>query len=154
MQLSGSLLKEKFHAVPGREGGSQVMAHRARRLLDDARKAIAATEKRIRSHPYLEALEARAVRKKKLALFAGQQRHIIESDLRSVALIVSRAESQDARDFLTGMLQGERSALTALGAFGHDDDLVVTDELADIFEADRSFPYGVAVMGGNRIDKV
>jgi len=93
------------------------MAHRARQLLDDARKAIAATEQRIRRHPYLEALETRGVEKGKLALFAGQQCHIIESDLRSVALIVSRAESQGARDFLTGMLQGERAALTALGAF-------------------------------------
>jgi len=94
------------------------MAHRARQLLDDARKAIASTEKRIRRHPYLGALEARGVEKGKLALFAGQQCHIIESDLRSVALIVSRAESQRARDFLSGMLQGERAALTALGSFG------------------------------------
>lgn len=94
------------------------MAHRARQLLEDARKAIASTEERIRRHPYLEALEARGVKKGKLALFAGQQCHIIESDLRSVALIVSRAESQRARDFLTGMLQGERAALAALGAFG------------------------------------
>ncbi|MGB6409763.1 MAG: hypothetical protein WBF16_01025, partial [Candidatus Deferrimicrobiaceae bacterium] len=94
------------------------MAHRTRQLLDDTRKAIASTEKRIRRHPYLESLEARGVEKGKLALFAGQQCHIIESDLRSVALIVSRAESQVARDFLTGMLQGERAALTALGAFG------------------------------------
>jgi len=94
------------------------MAHRARQLLDDARKAIASTEKRIRRHPYLDALEAREVKKGKLVLFAGQQCHIIESDLRSVALIVSRAESQLARDFLTGMLQGERTALTALGYFG------------------------------------
>lgn len=94
------------------------MAHRARRLLDDARKAIASTEERILRHPYLEALEARGVKKGKLALFAGQQCHIIESDLRSVALIVSRAETQGARDFFTGMLQGERAALTALGAFG------------------------------------
>jgi len=94
------------------------MAHRTRQLLDDTRKAIASTEKRIRRHPYLESLEARGVEKGKLALFAGQQCHIIESDLRSVALIVSRAESQNARDFLTGMLQGERAALTALGAFG------------------------------------
>ena len=94
------------------------MAHRARKLLDDTRKAIASTEKRIRRHPYLESLEARGVEKGKLALFAGQQCHIIESDLRSVALIVSRAESQDARDFLTGMLQGERAALTALMSFG------------------------------------
>lgn len=94
------------------------MAHRARQLLGEARKAIATTEERIRRHPYLDALEARQVEKGKLALFAGQQVHIIESDLRSVALIVSRAESQGARDFLSGMLQGERAALTALGAFG------------------------------------
>jgi pyrroloquinoline quinone (PQQ) biosynthesis protein C len=94
------------------------MAHRARRLLDDARKAIASTEERIRRHPYLEALEARGVEKVKLGLFAGQQCHIIESDLRSVALIFSRAESQVARDFLGGMLQGERAALESLGHFG------------------------------------
>ena len=94
------------------------MAHRARQLLEDARKTIASTEERIRRHPYLEALEARGVKKGKLALFAGQQCHIIESDLRSVALIVSRAESQRARDFLSGMLQGERAALSALGNFG------------------------------------
>ncbi|MCR4308788.1 MAG: transcriptional regulator [Deltaproteobacteria bacterium] len=94
------------------------MADRARQLLDEARKAMASTEMRIRRHPYLEALEARRVEKGKLALFAGQQCHIIESDLRSVALIVSRAESQGARDFLGGMLQGERTALEALGPFG------------------------------------
>jgi pyrroloquinoline quinone (PQQ) biosynthesis protein C len=86
--------------------------------LDDARKVIASTEERIRRHPYLEALETRQVEKGKLALFAGQQCHIIESDLRSVSLIVSRAESQGARDFLSGMLQGERAALEALVPFG------------------------------------
>ena len=94
------------------------MAHRARQLLENTRKAIASTEERIRRHPYLEALEAHGVKKGKLGMFAGQQCHIIESDLRSVALIVSRAESQRARDFLSGMLQGERAALTALGHFG------------------------------------
>ena len=94
------------------------MVQRARRLLENARKAIASTEERITRHPYLEALEARGVEKGKLAVFAGQQCHIIESDLRSVALIVSRAESQRARDFLIGMLQGERAALAALGFFG------------------------------------
>lgn len=94
------------------------MVHRARQLLDETRQAIASTEERIRRHPYLEALEKRRVEKENLALFAGQQGHIIESDLRSVALIVSRAESQEARDFLGVMLQGERAALTALSAFG------------------------------------
>lgn len=94
------------------------MAHRARRLLDAARKAIAPTEKRIRRHPYVDAVEARRIEKGKLALFAAQQGQIIESDLRSVALALSRAPSQGARDFLGGMLQGERAALEALRPFG------------------------------------
>jgi pyrroloquinoline quinone (PQQ) biosynthesis protein C len=94
------------------------MVQRARQLLHEAREAIASTEERIRRHPYLETLEARRLDKGKLALFAGQQAHIIESDLRSVALIICRAESQAGRDFLAGMLQGERAALDALGAFG------------------------------------
>jgi len=41
-----------------------------------------------------------------LAIFAGQQRHIIEDDLRSVSLVVTRSESQATRDFFIGMLQG------------------------------------------------
>jgi len=94
------------------------MSGRARQLLREAREAIASTEERIRRHPYLDALEARRVEKAALAQFAAQQRHIIESDLRSVALAVSRAESQGARDFLDGMLEGERAALGALAAFG------------------------------------
>ena len=64
----------------------QTVGHRARQLLEDTRKAIATTEERIRRHPYLEALETKVVKKGKLTLFAGQQCHIIESDLRSVAL--------------------------------------------------------------------
>jgi pyrroloquinoline quinone (PQQ) biosynthesis protein C len=94
------------------------MTQRARQLLEDSRKAILSTEERIRLHPYMEALEKRLVGKGKLAQFAGQQHHIIESDLRSVELILSRAETPCARDFLGGMLQGERAAREALGAFG------------------------------------
>ena len=94
------------------------MTQRARQLIDNARKAIVSTEERIRLHPYLDALERRGVGKGKLALFAGQQRHIIKSDLRSVELALSRAESAVARDFLSGMLEGERAALGALTLFG------------------------------------
>jgi pyrroloquinoline quinone (PQQ) biosynthesis protein C len=94
------------------------MIQRARQLLDDARTAISSTEERIRLHPYVEALEKRRVGKGKLALFAGQQQHIIESDLRSVELAISRAESSGARDFLGVMLGGERAALEALETFG------------------------------------
>jgi len=63
-------------------------------------------EDRIRRHPYLQALESRQVDRGRLAIFAGQQRHIIMSDLRSVALIVARSQSQAVREFFIGMLQG------------------------------------------------
>ncbi len=94
------------------------MTHRARQLIDDARKSIVSIEERIRLHPYLEALEKRGLGKGKLAMFAGQQRHIIGSDLRSVELAISRAESKMTRDFLSGMLVGERAALAAIEPLG------------------------------------
>ncbi len=94
------------------------MTQRARQLIEDTRKSIVSVEERIRLHPYLDALEKRGFGKGKLAMFAGQQRHIIKSDLRSVELAVSRAESTVARDFLSGMLEGERAALAALEPFG------------------------------------
>lgn len=94
------------------------MTQRARQLIDEARNAIVSIEERIRLHPYLSALERRGIGKGKLAVFAGQQRHIIKSDLRSVGLAASRAESAVSRDFLAGMLEGERAALEALDPFG------------------------------------
>lgn len=94
------------------------MVQRAHELVEEARRGIAPVEARIRQHPYLQALEGRRVARSALAIFAGQQRHIIESDLRSVALIVARSASQKARDFFLGMLQGERAAMEALAAFG------------------------------------
>jgi hypothetical protein len=94
------------------------MTVQARKVIEEGRQKIASLEIRIREHPYIQALENRRVPRDKLAIFAGQQRHIIESDLRSVGLIVARAGSQETRDFFLGMLQGERAALEALGAFG------------------------------------
>jgi pyrroloquinoline quinone (PQQ) biosynthesis protein C len=108
------------------------MTQRARQLVDDARKSIVSTEERIRLHPYLNALEKRGVGKGKLAMFGGQQRHIIKSDLRSVELALSRAETAAAREFLAGMVEGEKAALGALVPFGRA--LGLTPELLDSAE--------------------
>jgi len=94
------------------------MSQRARQLIEDTRKSIVSIEERIRLHPYLAALERRNLGKGKLAMFAGQQRHIIASDLRSVEMARFRAESERAREFLAGMLEGERAALSVLEPFG------------------------------------
>ncbi len=88
----------------------------ARAIVEEARRDTRSVEVRLKDHPYLKALEARQIPKDRLRIFAGQQHHIIESDLRSVALAAARAGSPRTREFLLGMLQGERAAAEALGA--------------------------------------
>lgn len=90
------------------------MSRQARQILVESRREVAALDERIRRHPFLELwAEGRAARAG-LGMFTGQQRHILESDLRSVALVVARAASAATREFFLGMLQGERAALAVL----------------------------------------
>jgi hypothetical protein len=56
------------------------------------------------------------VQRDSLKVFAAQQHHIISSDLRSVALILSR-QRHAAQPSLMNVLQGEAAALDALHAF-------------------------------------
>ncbi len=69
---------------------------------------------RITSHEYLEGLRSGSFEREKLGLFPKAQGHIIESDLRSVALALGRARSRRSREFLLQMLEGERDALREL----------------------------------------
>jgi len=89
----------------------------ARHLVEETRQELQAVEARIRRHPYLDALEAEAVSRDELRRFAGQQYHIIASDLRAMALVIAKAESAETRDFFWGGIQAERAALEALEAF-------------------------------------
>jgi hypothetical protein len=52
-----------------------------------------------------------------LRTFAGQQYHIVTSDLRSIAQILARHGTLPSRGFLMNILQGEAAALDALSAF-------------------------------------
>lgn len=86
-------------------------------LVEETRQELQAIEMRIRQHPYLDALEAGSLSRDELRRFAGQQHHIIESDLKAMALLIAKAESSESREFFWGGIQGERSALEALQAF-------------------------------------
>jgi pyrroloquinoline quinone (PQQ) biosynthesis protein C len=90
------------------------MSSQARQVLEEGRREIAALDARIRQHPFLALWETGRASRAALGLFAGQQQHIISSDLRSVALVVARAGSPSSREFFLGMLQGEREALRLL----------------------------------------
>jgi pyrroloquinoline quinone (PQQ) biosynthesis protein C len=89
----------------------------ARQLVDQLRADLKPLDGGIVRHPYLDALEAGKVPRTALQAFAGQQYHILTSDLRSIALLVSRHGALPSRPFLLNVLQGEAAALDALPAF-------------------------------------
>lgn len=89
----------------------------AQRLVEEIRRELDPVEQEIRRHPYLAELEAGHVRREDLARFAGEQHHIIRSDLRSVALLVNRFGATPSGSFFQAVLGGETAALAALGAF-------------------------------------
>jgi len=74
-------------------------------------------EAKILNHRYLQALEVGRIERGQLRIFAGQQSHIIGSDLRSVAQMVTRAGSERSQAFFLELLEGERAALKALDLF-------------------------------------
>jgi TENA/THI-4/PQQC family len=86
-------------------------------LVTQIRSDLKPLDQRILNHVYLATLEAGAVRRTALGTFAGQQHHIITSDLRSIALLVSRHGAQPGGGFLLSTLQGEAAALDALHTF-------------------------------------
>lgn len=89
----------------------------ARELIAETRAQLKAVEDKLFAHPYLSAVEEGRINREKLRLFAGEQYYIINSDLRSVALLVSRPGHGPSRDFFLGALQGEAAARDALLAF-------------------------------------
>lgn len=79
----------------------------ARKLVDDLRRDLAPIETQIRNHPYLTALENHQVPLSNLRAFAGEQYHIIASDLRSAAQLVARYGATPSGSFFQGILEGE-----------------------------------------------
>ena len=104
-------------------------------LIQLAREDLAPVAERLRDHPYVAAVEDGRVPRRDLARFAGEQWHIIASDLRSVAHLVGRLGVGAARDFFLDVLAGERAAFEALdplaAALGvHGEDLARNEPLA------------------------
>lgn len=84
----------------------------ARALLADLREDLREVEDEIREHPYLDALERGEVSLDNLRAFAGEEYHIIRSDLRSDSHLVTRFGGDPAsRAFFHGLAQGEVIAL-------------------------------------------
>jgi thiaminase len=89
----------------------------ANQLVAKIRTDLEPLERKIVGHPYLSTIEEGRVPRDLFKLFAGQQHHIISSDLRSIALIISRHGMFPGRRFLMNVLQGEAAALDGLHTF-------------------------------------
>jgi hypothetical protein len=90
---------------------------RAEELVSRLRREIAAVEARLFNHPWVAAVEAGQRSRADLRMFATQQRRIIASDLKSVALLVHRYGDQPSGPFFRESLKTEAAALEALGRF-------------------------------------
>lgn len=89
----------------------------ARQLVAETRAQRKPVEQKLFSHPYLAALEEARIPKERLRLFAGEQYYIINSDLRSIALLLNRHAHLPSRNYFLGSLQGEAAARDALLVF-------------------------------------
>jgi pyrroloquinoline quinone (PQQ) biosynthesis protein C len=85
--------------------------------VEQIRSDLRPLEDRILGHSYLRALDEGRLQRDQLKVFALQQHHIISSDLRSIALIVSRQGMLPSRRFLMNVLHREAAAPDALHAF-------------------------------------
>ena len=86
----------------------------AKELVEKIRMDLRPVDKKILGHPYIMALSEGKLPLDSLRIFAGQQYHIITSDLRSIAGLLSRHGQLPSRPWLLAVLQGEAAALDAL----------------------------------------
>ena len=86
-------------------------------LVSRLRSELAGVEARLFAHPWVAALSAGRLAQDDLVLFAAQQRRIIGSDLRSVALLVHRYGGSPSGRLFADSLKTESAALDALDSF-------------------------------------
>lgn len=89
----------------------------AKDLAVQVRHALQPVEHRLISHPWIAAAEQGRLQAADLVAFAAHQQRIIQSDLRSVALLVHRYGGTPSGGFFLEGLKTETAALDALGAF-------------------------------------
>jgi thiaminase len=83
-------------------------------LVHTIQETLQLVEQRIRQHTYIQALEDGHLTPPQLRYFVGEQSYIIPSDLRSIALLISRCTTPTGQQFCRAILDGEAAALEAL----------------------------------------
>jgi hypothetical protein len=90
---------------------------RAQALVCRIRDVLHPVELQLRQHPYVQALEEGRLLPSQLRSFVGEQHSIIPSDLRSLALLISRCAAPASQQFFRAVLDGEAAALEAFETY-------------------------------------
>jgi len=122
-------------------------------MLRESARDLARGEAEIRNHPYLATLEAGRIRREDLRLFAGDQYHVVRSDLRSLEAMASRFASAPSAPLFRTLVAGERAVLDSLLVFarsvGLDEPLLEAHEPAP---GTQAYPAFVAWLAAQASD--
>ena len=120
----------------------------ARKLIAEIREQLKPVDERLTAHPYLAALEDGRIPRQNLRLIAGEQYHIINSDLRSITLLLDRHSHLPSRDYLLESLRAEAGARAALLIFARACDMSESDLRAyEPLPGCQAYPAYVAWLG-------
>lgn len=87
---------------------------RAKAIFTELHHELEATETKLRTHPYVAAVQRGDIPRDKLHHIVAEEYHIVSSDLRSIGQLLSRFGHTASGPFFAGAYQGEQAALAAL----------------------------------------
>lgn len=87
---------------------------KANEVVESIRVDLGTIDEQIRNHPFVKTLGEKKVDLKALRAFPGHQYHIINSDLRSIAMMIHRFSKPSVQSFFVQVFQGEVEALANL----------------------------------------
>jgi thiaminase len=86
----------------------------AKALLKDIRSWLAPLNERIQNHPYIIDAEKRALPLEKIKAFSANQYYVVDGDVRSLALMLSRSTNSEELRFFEEMMKGDLEGLARL----------------------------------------
>ena len=86
----------------------------AEALLEDIRSWLAPLNERIQNHSYIIDAEKGALSLERIEAFAANQYHIVDGDVRSLALMLSRSTNSGELRFFEEMMKGDLEGLARI----------------------------------------
>lgn len=93
---------------------------RARALVNSLRSELEVLNSKIENHPFLDEAEKGRLPLDRLRLFVENQYYIVQHDMRSLALMASRAQQADEVDYLSRLQKGDLMAYQELLKLGEE----------------------------------